>query len=194
MNQRRVEKQREPVGNLLRDGLKILFFAQIFIFAWFTGAFVRNERSPYLWIEYSRSVDKFGNADALFGAFLYLLYYCFLIEASGLVLWSFLIREKPMEKGSGYDLLVCSSWVLFSFLTLGDSVFRFLRSLPTDVANGWLLIGWIASTVIAGRSLWRLLDVRLKEYRYSSLAFRYEQFLIRHELLGQFFEEEKRLE
>jgi hypothetical protein len=62
--------------------------------------------------------------------------------------------------------------------------------------NGWLVIGWAASTVVAGQSLFRLISARLKEYqsayrgKFGIQLDRYEQFLIRHDLLNQFFDEE----
>ena len=181
--------KKRLVGALSVAG-KTLFYIQLLVFAWFTGAIERNEQSPYGWIEYSRHLHRLGPSDALLVGFLYLLYYCFLVEDSAFVLWRLLIRGKPADAASIRRLVICSCWVLFTFLALGNSIFQFMRNLPTDVMNGWLVIGWIASTVVAGMSFWHLLSARLEDYRQSSLGYRYEQFLDRHGLLGQFFEEE----
>jgi hypothetical protein len=183
-------KDRASVSKVLL----ILFIAQMGIFAWFTGAIVRNEQSPYVWIEYSRHLRTFGTADAVFGASLYVLYYCFLIEAPVLFLWAVLMREKPSERR--HDPIICGCWVLATFLVFAESIAQFLRNVPTEVLNGWLVIGWVVSTVIAGRSVFRLINARLKEYQsaykgqFGIQLDRYEQFLIRHDLLNQFFDEE----
>jgi hypothetical protein len=179
-------KDRAFVGK----ALPILLIVQMGIFAWFTGAIERNEQSPYVWIEYSRDLSKFGTADAIFGASLYVLFYCFLIEAPVLFLWFVLMREK--QTGRRYDPLICGCWVLVTFLVFVDSIVQFIRNLPTE----WLLVVWMCSSVVAGLSLFRLLRARLNEYQsayrgqFGVQLDRYEQFLIRHDLLNRFFDEE----
>src|SRR5439155_11238545 len=99
---------------------KLVLCIQLLIFAWFTGAIERNEQSLYVWIEYSRSVRRFGTADGLLGVFLYLLYYCFVIEVSAFILWRLFLSEGRTEKTRVHEVVLCSCWVLFTFLTFGD--------------------------------------------------------------------------
>lgn len=133
---------------------------QAIIFAWFTGAIIRNEQSLYLWVEYSDHARKFGTSDALFGAFLYLLYYSFFFELVYLVLRRYITTQEQDQPFLRADVMIYSFWGLFTFLVFGNSIFSFLRNLPTNVWNGWLLIGWICGSVIIGRSFLRLLDGR----------------------------------
>jgi hypothetical protein len=188
-------KPRSRVIEALVSAFPLLFIVQVFIFAWCTGAFVRNEQSPYLWVFASEHVRRFGIADTVLGVGLYLLYYCFLIEVPVLFLWTVLMGEKPAARR--YDPLICGGWVLVTFLIFADSILQFLRSLPvTGGSQDWLLIAWVASTAVAGMACFRLIRARLKEYRsaycgeFGMTIDRYEQFLLRHNLLNRFFEEE----
>lgn len=180
--------KRQRLKDALVSAGRILLWVQTFVFVGFIGAVGRKEISLYAWVEYERDL-RFGTFNALLGATGYVLCYAFVAEVAGYVLRLLLVSGK-VTAHTMRQLAVCSFWVLFTFLAFGNSVFQFVRNLPTDVMNGWLIIGWIATTVIAGMSFWRLLSARLEEYRHSSLGFRYERFLDRHGLLGDFYEEE----
>src|SRR2546426_5802424 len=49
--------------------------ALLFVWAWFCGAMVRREMSPWVWEDYPLHVRKHGQGDALFAVALYLLFY-----------------------------------------------------------------------------------------------------------------------
>jgi hypothetical protein len=174
----------------------VLLFVQAIVAAWFTGAIMRGEQSPYLWVEYGKDLEKFGSADAVLGVALYLLYYAFIVEVPAWFVWRLLMREE--SRGKKHISLVVGGWVLSTFLLFAASIRGFVASFPTEQWNGWLLIGWGAATMVAGSSIWPLIQSRLKEYQSSYTGRlgirleRYEDFMTRNGLLDRFFDEEFR--
>jgi len=145
----------------------IMTFFQLVVVAWFSGAIARREQSLYVWDEYVLQFRRFGTANAAFSAALYLLYYAFIVELAYVALSGLLRPDEPNDTARAWNhrmgVLCCSLWVLFTFLTFGDSIFQFIRSVPTEVMNGWLIILWGGSAYLASRFLWNLFEQRRNE-------------------------------
>ena len=148
----------------MRIGVKIaawVYGLQAFlVLPWFLGAIYRKEQSLWAWEEYARAVQRHGQGDALFGLYLYGIFYAafFVIPYSALSLW-FAAASAEVKRYSFVRRIMLSCWFAVTFFLFAEPVFTFIRALPSEVWNGWLLILWGAATVIVillFRQLWKL--------------------------------------
>lgn len=125
------------------------------------GEILRGEISPWFWEQYHVSAARHGQADALFGVGLYLAFYAtgFVIPYSilSIAVWSWYAKKgfrntKLINEAKiGAGVFMASFGCLMSFVLLLDAAMAFLRRLPMEVWNGWLVI------LVLGASLFLVL-------------------------------------
>ena len=145
-------RNRNKFVQLGKGVLWAVAFLQLFILVpEFSGDIARREQSLYVWDEYAERLHRFGTADAIFSSTWCLLYYAFIAELAYVILSALLKPDRPMNKPDTEKhrvvVLYCSFWALFTFLTFGESIFQFIRSMPTE--KSWLIILWGCSTFVA---------------------------------------------
>jgi hypothetical protein len=137
------------------------------VLPWFLGAIYRREQSLWVWQEYASALRRHGEGDAIFVVYLYLIFYSALIVLpyAGLAI-RFSADVPGMKHFFRAGRLVLSIWFAATFLLFANSLFEFIRSLPSDYWNGWLLILWFAATFFVVR-IWRSLE-RVRRGHFSS--------------------------
>jgi hypothetical protein len=159
-------RNRNKFVQLGKGLLWTVAFLQLFILApSFSGEIARREESLYVWDGYVEHLHRFGTADAIFSSVWCILYYAFISELAYVILSALLKPDRPMDKPEAemhrVVVLYCSLWALFTFLTFGDSIFQFIRSVPTE--KSWLIILWVCSTIVAMILFWKLFDKKRNE-------------------------------
>jgi hypothetical protein len=143
------------------------YFVLLLSAAMIGGSVVRGEMSPWAWTQFGVDARRHGTGDALFGVLLYLAFYSmgYLIPWSVLsfATWSRYVNQTPKVRGVSMSrvragVLLSSAGCFVAFIVLLESEIAFLRSLPTELWNGWgLILASAASAflLLAGvRSLW----------------------------------------
>ena len=133
------------------------------ILPWFLGAIYRHEQSLWAWDQYAVDLRRHGEGNAFLGLYLYFIFYSAFIVVPYALLGLRFSHETP-ELGRSIRLwrLVLSVWFAATFLLFANPLFEFIRSLPSEVWNGWLLILWGASTVFVFR-LWMVLEKKRRK-------------------------------
>lgn len=114
----------------------------LLVMPWFLGAMYRDEQSLWVGTAVKRSMQRSGPTDAVLTAYLYALYYSAFLLFPYWIL-GFRYRDPFLR-------LLLSVWFAFSAAMFAQPAFAFIRSIPSDIANGWLLIVWILTTVFMG--------------------------------------------
>jgi hypothetical protein len=99
---------------------------------WFLGAFYRHEMSTVPWHEFAKQVDRHGTADALFGLYLYAIFY----SLPAVLTWVYLPQCVRRE----FRVLL-AVWVGYTF-------FLFLPGILEVVGRGWLFGTWLILSVL----------------------------------------------
>jgi len=126
------------------------------------GMILRGEMSPWFWEQYHINAARHGQADALLGVGLYLAFYAagFVLPCAILLFGFYCWQERylfkryrtPIDRGLlQAAIFFASVGCLLLFVLLLDSEVAFLRAVPTEVWNGWLLI------LVGGGGLFSLL-------------------------------------
>jgi hypothetical protein len=81
-----------PSLGLSQDTKTVLWWVYgiqaVVVAAWFSGAIVRGEQSPFIWEEFQSALSRFGLADALLAAYLYVVFYsAFLVPLCLVAIW-----------------------------------------------------------------------------------------------------------
>jgi hypothetical protein len=118
-----------------------------FVAPWFLGAFFRHEMSSMPWGEFPRQVDLHGIGDALFGLYLYAVFYSLPIVLAWAVLPSGI---------RGRARVFLSLWIGFTFFVL-------LPGLLQVAENGWLFMAWIATAAVALAFRYQLRESKVSE-------------------------------
>ena len=134
----------------------------------FLGAIYRHEQSLWAWQEYASDLRLHGKADALFGLYLYAIFYAaFIIIPYAALALRFPVDAPAVGQSFRFGRLILSGWFALTFLLFANPLFAFIRSLPSEVWNGWLLIllliFWAAATVFVFL-LWRGLERSRSRY------------------------------
>jgi hypothetical protein len=132
----------------------IYFAALVIVWAWFCGAMVRGEMSPWVWKDYLSHVSKYGQGDALFSVALYLLFY------SGGFSFPFVIvrgiamstikpeatadSRETAEAIAGASILIAAGSGI-AFVGLLPAIVAFFANLPA----GWLLVAPVAALAVS---------------------------------------------
>jgi hypothetical protein len=141
----------------LADGVQAFL-----VVPWFVGAIYRREQSPWVWKQYTSWLRLHGEADALFGLYLYAIFYAALILIPYAVLALRFPADSPTTKQSyRVGRLVLSIWFAGTSFFFGHPIFAFMRSL--EDWNGWVLGFWIVAT-IGVSSQWRNLEDTRRRY------------------------------
>lgn len=128
------------------------------VLPWFLGAIYRREQSLWVWQEYESDLRRHGGDDALFAVYLYLIFYsAFIVLPYAVLAVRFSADVPGLKRSFRAGRLVLSVWFAATFLLFANPLFEFIRSLPLDYWNGWLLILWVAATVYVV-SIWRTLE------------------------------------
>ena len=118
----------------MRTALAWIYGLQCFlVIPWFLGAFYREEMSTVPWREFARSVERYGTADALFGMYLYAIFYSVPLVLSLVYLPKCVARELRV---------LLSIWGGYSF-------FLFLPAILGVMHHGWLFGGWVVLSTLA---------------------------------------------
>jgi hypothetical protein len=136
------------------------------VLPWFLGAIYRQEQSLWAWKEYTYALRRHGQADALFLLYLYAIFCMafFVIPYAALSL-RFSAASPEVRRYFRVGRLMISFWFAATFFLFAHPFFAFIRSLPFEIWNGWLLIFWVAGTVFVP-FVWRELErVRAKRAR-----------------------------
>jgi hypothetical protein len=136
------------------------------VLPWFLGAIYRQEQSLWVWEEYGYALRKHGQADAILSLYLYIIFYAafFLIPYAALSL-RFPAALAGMKHYFRVGRLILSFWFALTFFLFARPAFAFIRALPHDIWNGWLLILWLAATVFVSFALWDMEKVRTRRTR-----------------------------
>lgn len=154
----------------MSKGTKIgawVYGVQAFIvLPWFLGAIYRQEQSLWVWEEYAYALRKHGQGDALFILYLYGIFYAafFVIPYAASSL-RFHATSTGASRYIRAGRLMFASWFAVTFFVFAHPVFAFIRALPSEIWNGWLLICWSAATVLIALVWWDLEKVRAKNAR-----------------------------
>jgi hypothetical protein len=133
----------------LKNGIRWFYWIQVAVFGLISlGAAYRGEVSLWIMDEYQKNPGA-GNAAAL--AYFYLLLYSSAVAIPYVLM--VMVYKPPMPE-SRLILLILSGCFAFSCFMFIRPVFEFIRSIPSDVWNGWLVIIWFVVTLLAG-ILWR---------------------------------------
>lgn len=126
-----------------------IYGLQLFlIMPWFFGAFVRGEQSLWVWEQYKLDYFRHGQNDAIFVVYLYMIYYSFYVVAPYLILSIVYDKASGIDKeGILFNKLFISAWCLASYIMFSEAIIQFIRNIPYDVWNGWLLILYIIFSV-----------------------------------------------
>ena len=146
----------------MSTGTKIAAWAygvQVFlVLPWFLGAIYRREQSLWVWQQYASELRRHGGGDALLAVYLYLIFYsAFIVLPYAVLAIRFSADVPGLKRSFRAGRLVLSVWFAATFLLFADPLFEFIRSLPSEYWNGWLLILWGAATVFVVRT-WRTLE------------------------------------
>lgn len=117
----------------------------VLVLPWFIGAIYRREQSVWAMREYDRHLARHGQGDALFAFYLYAVFYSSLFVIPYAVLG---FRYRHIEQSQPHRAVI-ASWFAASYIILEAPIGAFVRSLPSGVWNGWLLILWAGATVFA---------------------------------------------
>lgn len=154
---------KEQLSDELGKVFAGVLILQTLLAVWFSGAIIRNEQSLYLWVEFGRHAARFGTGDAIFGAILYVAYYCFFWEV-GYVLLCLMVKTAYLDSARVMRvrllLLLCAVWFPITLLVFGNPILQFTRNLPTEIMGGWLLILWLCVTAGVSAVIKRLIDAR----------------------------------
>lgn len=115
---------------------------------WFLGAFYRHEMSGSPWKEFAKQAGLHGTADALFGLYLYAVFYSLPAVLASVYLPQYVRRR--------FRILI-SVWVGYTFVV-------FLPALLQTVGRGWLFGVWVVLSVLIAAIMVPL----VKEARDSS--------------------------
>ncbi|MBZ5666740.1 MAG: hypothetical protein LAO30_19320 [Acidobacteriia bacterium] len=133
-------------------------FALVLLAVSAAGSIVRGEWSPWIWEELESRHVAPSFADQLVTVLWYVAFYSvgFLIPYWLTTFVLFMARHHaaglnevppmPINHRSGRLFLSLSTLVLF--LLLMDSIVAFVRALPTEEWNGWLLISGLATAAL----------------------------------------------
>jgi hypothetical protein len=151
-----VLQPRKTLASLRRldKVIRFLLYLVLWLFAalLLLGEVHRKEQPLWIWSASSQELERHGLADAVFTFCLYSLLYSgpFIIPCS-LISWRRAV-DNPAAN------VFASAWCFFTFFLFLDSILgaidEFVRYMPSDVWNGWLLVLWLAFTVIAGIVWW----------------------------------------
>ena len=148
----------------MKIGIKIAAWVYglqaLFVLPWFLGDIYRRELPLWAWEGYAREVRRHGQGDALLALYLYGIFYAafFIIPYSALSLW-FPAASAEVKRYSLVRRVMLSCWFAVTFFLFAEPMFAFIRVLPSDVLNGWLLILWGVATIyiiLMFRQLWKL--------------------------------------
>lgn len=133
--------------------------AQAFLVVpWFLGAIYRGEQSLWIWQEYASALSRHGQGNAFFAVYLYFIFYSAFILIPYAVLGIRFSADVPGSKSSiRVGRLVLSVWFAATFFLFANSLFEFIRSLPWEYWNGWLLVLWGAGTIFIVY-IWKNID------------------------------------
>lgn len=124
-----------------------IYGIQLFLIVpWFLGACYRGEQSVWFWKEYQEDLLRHGSSDAWFSVYLYAVFYSALIVLPYWLLMLNAKRRMPQSASSRGIVFIIASWSAITSLLFAKPIFAFIRNLPSDVWNGWLLIGWAVIT------------------------------------------------
>jgi len=98
----------------------------------FLGAFYRHEMSSSPWKEFTKQAHLHGTGDALFGLYLYAVFYSLPVVLAWVYLPPYVRREFRV---------LLSAWAGYTF-------FVFLPALLQVVGSGWLFGVWVAFSVL----------------------------------------------
>jgi len=116
----------------------------------FLGAIYRGEQSLWVWKEYARDVARHGQVDAAFGVYLYVVFYAALWLVPYFALNLRYSKDDPYTSDYFRERrFLLSCWFAGTFLLFAQPLFAFIRSVPTYIWDGWLIIFWIASAIVA---------------------------------------------
>lgn len=114
---------------------------------WFLGAIYRHEQSAWALREYALVVKAHGQGNALFGLYLYAIFYAafFIVPYAALSIWLDPYNNQPPRNTVVARVLI-SLWFGLSFFLFMEPLFNFVRVIPADTWHGWLLILWCLAT------------------------------------------------
>lgn len=134
------------------------------VLPWFLGAIYRHEQSLWAWQQYASELRVHGKAGALLGLYLYAIFYAaFIVIPYAALALRFPADAPPVKQSFRFGRLVLSVWFALTFLLFVQPLFAFIRSLPSEVWNGWLLILWVVATIVV-YSEWRVLEKLRRRY------------------------------
>ena len=133
------------MSNIKKALLWIYGLHLFLIMPWFFGAFVRNEQSVWVWEQYKRDYIRHGQSDAVLVIYLYIIYYSFYVVAPYFILSIVYNKTSDINnEGFCFNKLIISAWCLASYLIFSESIIQFIRNIPYEVWNGWLLMLYLA--------------------------------------------------
>ena len=146
------------MGTCTRIGAWAYGVQAFLVLPWFLGAIYRREQSLWVWQEYASALRRHGGGDALFAVYLYVIFYsAFIVIPYALLGIRFSADVPGLKHSVRIGRLVLSVWFSATFFLFANSLFEFIRSLPSEHWNGWLLILWGAATVFVVHT-WRTLE------------------------------------
>jgi hypothetical protein len=137
---------------------QVLAFALLII-----SQFLNYEKSLWIITAYNEALELHGISDAIFVIYVYLIFYSSLIFVP---YWIFTfiyddiyiskISKKLLDEHNEIEIyaykgfvLIISIWFCFSFFFFSEPIKQFLKYIPTETWNGWLLMIWFGITFIA---------------------------------------------
>jgi len=151
----------------------VLLFIQVLIALAITGGIARGEASFFAWEEVSKELYRFGKGNAVFTAFVYLLYYAFLVELAfcgpRVLRWAKRV-DWPRDQEQSTRILRRRG-VLASFATVcfGGIFFVYWINdgLSTDGFSDW---SWPLEAIFCGLILllWKILEHLAKNWNYDT--------------------------
>jgi hypothetical protein len=137
----------------------------VFVLPLFLGAIYRGEQSLAAWEQYEVEIARHGLGNGVVVVYLYLIFYSTLVALPYAVLGLRYTSESPDARGylrAGRFMI--RLWLAVTFILFAPSTFAFIRNVPSDIWNGWLLILWLGSAAFFG-SLVLVLERRLRKTR-----------------------------
>jgi hypothetical protein len=128
--------------------LAVWLFTALFVL----GEVRRKEQPLWIWSACLQELQRHGVAAAAFASCLYvLLYFGPFIIPYLVISWTGAVDEPAIN-------MFASLWCGFTFFLFLDSILSaigaFVRRMPSDVWNGWLLVLWLVFTVLAAVAWW----------------------------------------
>ena len=130
---------------------------------WFLGGIYRHEQSAWVLREYATAIHLHGQNDALFSLYLYAIFYAafLIVPYAALSIWLDPYSNQPARQTAVARILI-SFWFGFSFFLFMRPMFNFIRAIPADVWNGWLLVLWALATAGSGYLVYQLRRYRIR--------------------------------